>query len=114
MDTHHERRQDPRCEARLQAWVWCGEVTLDASVLNVSRGGLYVKAPAKLARGSEVSVDLRLGEKLGSLHARAVVAWTGGPVEMEPECDCKSMGLRFTNVSTGESQLHALLADVGC
>ncbi len=85
-----EQRRHPRAPSHQRCWCEGPDITIYAPIENLSEGGLFLRASAPLARGTEVS--LRLVQGGDQVCASAAVVWhrNTGAAEEEP-----GMGLRF-------------------
>ncbi len=85
-----DKRRHARVPSRQRCWCEGPDITIYAPIENLSEGGLFLRSPAPLARGTHVR--LRLGSDGGEVRASAAVVWRrdGGASDEEP-----GMGLRF-------------------
>ena len=89
--TVKDQRRHPRVASHLRCWCEGVDITIYAPIENLSEGGLFLRAPAPLARGTHVR--LRLGAGGDEVCAAAAVVWRRdevGPGDEEP-----GMGLCF-------------------
>jgi uncharacterized protein (TIGR02266 family) len=94
-----DKREAVRVPVRVRAQCRCSGIVIDGLVEEVSRSGLFLRAPKWIRPGSSVELDLDLdaGEPLLSLKAEVV------RVEHNPSR--AGMGLRFVDSPEGSRPL---------
>ncbi|MBI5070689.1 MAG: TIGR02266 family protein [Deltaproteobacteria bacterium] len=106
-----EKRREPRVEVKLAIRVACG--TLDEFAeryaLNLSRGGLFVRARDPSPAGTPVSIDIQLATGQQAIRGRGVVAWTSGPSAPGEPLRRPGMGIRFTDLAPDSAKLVDLV-----
>jgi len=106
-----EKRREPRVEVKLAIRVASG--TLDEFAeryaLNLSRGGLFVRARDPSPPGTPVSIDIQLATGEQAIRGRGVVAWTSGPSAPGEPLRRPGMGVRFTDLDPESAKLVDLV-----
>ena len=70
-----EKRQAPRIEVQMTADLKTTYIYTTASVLNVSKSGMFIKTRNPLPEGSEVEISLYLARQDQPRHFKGVVRW---------------------------------------
>lgn len=86
------RRRHPRVSSRIRVWCEGHNVTLYASVMDISEGGLFLKTHTPFPRGARATVRFQNGK---SVELPATVVWTREEGAARPA----GMGLKFEDTS---------------
>ena len=70
-----EKREAPRIEVKLMVDLKTTYIYSTASVLNISRTGLFIKTPNPLPEGSEIEIGIYFGNDKKAQIFKAIVRW---------------------------------------
>lgn len=70
-----EKREAPRIEVKLTVDLKTTYIYSTASVLNISRTGLFIKTPNPLPEGSQVEIGIYFGDNKKPRRFKGVVRW---------------------------------------
>lgn len=85
---YKESRRHPRVSSRIRVWCEGHNVTLYASVMDISEGGLFLKTHTPFPAGARATVRFQNGK---TVEMPATVVWTRDQGNAQPP----GMGLRF-------------------
>lgn len=104
-----ERRRHARVPASCTAWLWLGDITLHCPVVNLSAGGLQVRAPLRFGLGSIVDLAFDLGPDHGTVRGRGRIAWSQGVGPEGAEPTSHTTGVELTDLVAGREGLDRYL-----
>jgi len=97
-----DKREAVRVPVRVKARCRCHGVVIDGFVEDLSRSGLFLRAPEMIASGSSTELDLDVGGE-EPLHLEAEV------VRIEHSDQREGMGLRFVDPGASSRGLANLM-----
>ena len=98
-----ERRSNPRMPVNAKCWVQRDSVTLLGTVTNVSLGGLFIRTWVSIAEGSEVDLNLTIGDEDISIKGRVV--WV---TQQEGESQKLGLGIEFDDSADASTIISRL------
>jgi uncharacterized protein (TIGR02266 family) len=102
-----DKRKYPRFPITQRCWCESTNVTMYITILNISRGGLFLKTAIPLPVGQKTKVMWKMADDQ-EVEAEAEVVWScqGGAPSPEGGFVMPGMGLKFINVTRGEESLE--------
>jgi len=98
-----ERREYPRTAVECRCWCEASSTVMFLSMLNLSRGGAFLKTAVPIQVGHRVMLRWQLSDE-EQVEAVAEIVWSDRDPSGPP-----GMGLRFVEVATGCESLRRFL-----
>lgn len=101
-----DKRKDPRFPITQRCWCESTNVTMYITIMNISRGGLFLKTAIPLPVGQRAKVIWKTADDQ-EVEAEAEVVWScqGGALGPEGGFMMPGMGLKFISVKKGSESL---------
>ncbi len=102
-----DKRSFPRFPVTQRCWCESTNVTMYITMMNISRGGVFLKTAIPLPVGQKVRVVWKTADEQ-EIEAEAEVVWCcqGGTDQGGRSISIPGMGLRFISVTRGEDSLE--------
>ena len=102
-----DKRTSPRFTVTQRCWCESTNVTMYITMMNISRGGVFLKTAIPLPVGQKVKVTWKTSDEQ-DIEAEAEVVWCcQGSSESDRRIQgIPGMGLRFIHVTRGEDNLE--------
>jgi len=97
-----EKRKAPRAPLRISADCFQGERSCQNYTVDLSQSGLFIETPDPLPFGTEIVLKFSLPRQGAPLLVKGKVVRTAPPSH-PPEGASSGMGIRFTNLSSEDS-----------
>ena len=100
------KRKSERIKKEIKSEVHGDEHVSLSSVLDLSRGGIFISTPEPLNNGSDVSLSIHIPDH-GEIEVKGIVKWIRSD---ETGSRRAGMGIEFTNIDTDlKKKLDALI-----
>lgn len=101
-----EKRKDPRFPITQRCWCESTNVTMYITIINISRGGVFLKTAIPLPVGQKTKIIWKMADDQ-EVEVEAEVVWScqGGTPGPEDGFVMPGMGLRFITVTKGRESL---------
>jgi len=102
-----DKRRHPRFPITQRCWCESTNVTMYITIMNISRGGLFLKTAIPLPVGQKARILWKLADDQ-EVEAEAEVVWScqGGGSGHSGMLMMPGMGLRFVRVLKGQESLE--------
>jgi uncharacterized protein (TIGR02266 family) len=107
MESTTDKRKHQRFPITQRCWCESTNVTMYITILNISKGGVFLKTAIPLPVGQKARIIWKLSDDQ-EVEAEAEVVWScqGGSSGPQGGFVVPGMGLRFTSVLRGEDGLE--------
>ena len=103
-----EKRREHRIPVRIPVSMSTIETFLDSEIMNLSKGGIFVKADITFPLGTEIELEFTLPRTKKPIQATGVVVWSrtkGGEKSASfPEHE-PGMGIQFKDIKMKELEI---------
>ena len=108
-----EKRRDPRFPITQRCWCESTNVTMYITIMNISRGGVFLKTAIPLPVGEKARILWKMADDQ-EVEAEAEVVWScqGIANRIEGAFVVPGMGLRFLEVRRGHESLEAFFTSM--
>lgn len=100
-------KREKRCEVKIQLNQTSHELFYGSQIMNISKGGVFIKADLVMAIGSVIDFEFILPKSGKKIHATGVVVWARKALSKNNQSfpnHPSGMGVQFTYMSAKEAQ----------